>query len=205
MRHDVYSLRARISEAALRAKNLARRVAIRATEGGLWALRGFETPDGEEDSDKVELFGGIGVYFRPAASDRAEAIVINVGGDPDHPAIVATRDEDARKAFEANAGALEPGEMAIANAAGSAYVRITADGDIVIEAKGGAEVLVRSKSGTPVALATKADVDAIKTAFDAHTHILAISAASGSGGTGTAAPPATPAPAPSGTSVLKGE
>jgi hypothetical protein len=42
----------------------------------------------------------------------------------------------------------------------------------------------------------KIDLDAVKTAFDAHTHILAIAALAGAGGTGTAAPPATPITAP---------
>lgn len=207
MRPGIDRLREAISEWSLRVANMARRVAVRATSGGLWALRGHQTPAGNEDPERVELFGGIGVYYRPAAADRAEAIILNVGADHDHPVIVATRDEDARQAFEDNAGALEPGEMAIANAAGNAYVRITADGDIVIEAKAGHEVLVRQKDGTAESLATKADVEGVKTAFDAHTHVVTGTDSTGGAIAGTAAAvtPAQQAPAPDGTSVLKGE
>lgn len=69
----------------------------------------------------------------------------------------------------------------------------------------GSEVRVHADGGTAIPLATKADVDALKTVFDVHTHILTIAAGAGSGGTGTAAAPATPFPAPAGTSVLKGQ
>jgi hypothetical protein len=42
----------------------------------------------------------------------------------------------------------------------------------------------------------KADLDGVKSTFDGHTHILAISAMAGAGGTGTAAPPASGIPIP---------
>lgn len=65
----------------------------------------------------------------------------------------------------------------------------------------GSEVKVHADGGTAIPLATKADVDAIKTVFDAHTHPY-------NPGPGSPAPtgvPAVPFPAPAGTSVLKGQ
>lgn len=72
-----------------------RRMAIKVTSRVLWQLIGHRTDDGRETVD-VEVFPGVGFYARPRASDRAEAIVVNVGGAA-HPAIVATRNEDVRK------------------------------------------------------------------------------------------------------------
>lgn len=75
--------------------------------------------------------------------------------------------------------------------------------NVVIMAPAGGTVEIYDGSGTPKELAYKEDLEAFKTVFDAHTHVLTVAAASGSGGTGTAAIPATPAPAPAGTTVLK--
>jgi hypothetical protein len=44
--------------------------------------------------------------------------------------------------------------------------------------------------------AVKTDLQAVKTTFDSHVHILTLAAQAGAGGTGTAAPPASGIPAP---------
>lgn len=172
-------------------RNLIRRMAITASNGGLWQLMG---PNDEVMAD-VEVFQGVGFASRPEAdSDSAEAIVVKVGGKLNHPVIVATRDEDVRVDVAED-------ETAIFNSVSIVHVR--ANG----------EIEATSIGGTPVALATKADIDALeeflKDQFDSvsgvgHVHATpsgpttTMTAGSGSG-TGFSVPSA------SGTTKMKAE
>lgn len=70
----------------------------------------------------------------------------------------------------------------------------------------GSEVRVHADGGTAIPLATKADIDAFKTVFDAHLHVVSVPITGPAGTTVAAvAPPASPFPPPAGTSVLKGQ
>jgi len=175
------ALRGRV---ATKISNLVRRVAIALTEGGLWQADGYED---EARADGVEVFQGIGYASRPSATSvsdgSAEAILLHVGGKSGHPVIVATRDESIRVE-------LDEDETAMFNS--QAIVKIKSDGTIEASSIG----------GSPVALATKADLDALEAWATAHTH-----ADPATGYTSTPANIGGPDPAPSasGTSVLKGE
>lgn len=74
-------------------------------------------------------------------------------------------------------------------------VVLGSDGDVLVVTDGGA-VEVRSRNGTAVALATKADVQSLVDTYNGHTHIE------------TGATTETPLPeasSPEGTTILKGE
>lgn len=191
-RRTVRDFRKRVSRGVLELANLARRVVFSATSGGRWAVQGYETEDGIEgdDDDPVDLFPGIGIYAKPASGDNAEGVMLHVGGRADHPTIVATRNEDARRRYVAEFGDLSPGEFAIFNSAGTARVIITAGGEIQIEAKANEEILVRSPGGMTDQLVTKTD-------FLNHTHVTAPS--------GPTTPPTPIAGGFSYTTVLKAE
>jgi len=178
------ALRGRV---ATRIGNLCRRVVLALTDGGLWQADGYE---GEARADGVEAFQGIGYASRPSATavtdGDAEAILLHVGGKSGHPVIVATRDESIRVE-------LDEDETAIFNS--QAIVKIKSDGTIEASSIG----------GSPVALATKADVDSIVKVLTTWIPI----AADGGAALKTAsvlefgAHPTNTVPA--GTSVLKGE
>lgn len=168
-----------------------RRMAIKLTSKALWQLVGHTLPDGRTETRNADVFSGIGFYARPAADDRPEAIVLFPGASAGAPVVVATRNEDARKAIEAvlNAGAgLAEGEAVVYGA--GALIHIKADGTVEIRTPGGAAV----------PLATKADIDAVATflkkQFDTalgHTHASVgapPTAGTGLNGTGFAVPAA---------------
>lgn len=163
-----------------------RRMAIRVTARALWQLVGYEI-DGEVEAPRAEAFTGIGIAARPPRSSKPEAIVVNVG-DAKVPVIIAVRDEATRAAV---AGGLVEDETAIFNSAALVYVK--ANG--TIEA--------RTKNGTAVALATKADLDALRSAL---TSAVVSLGAGGVASVVTAADALTaPDPWPKGTKKLKGE
>lgn len=183
MRHTRRDLRERLWQAAR--QSLIRRFRVAASAGVQWLLEGHEDLDGNLERDEVEVFSGVGFYSRPAAGHRTEAIVALVGGEPGHPVIVATRDQDGVKAI----GDLAEDETAIFTS--QAIVKIGADGSVEI----------RSLGGAAAALATKADLDALITTFNGHTHVYAP-------GPGTPLPTALPvaqAPPSSGTTTLKAQ
>jgi phage gp45-like len=164
---------------------------------GLWHLDGYLGIDSEQErSPDTEVFPGVGFYSRPKVDGAAEAIVVYVGADENHPVIVATRDKTTQLQLDRD-------ETAIFNSTG-AKVHITKDGDVIVQAKAGREVKIHDGSGA-VALAKKSELDALVSTFNSHVHALTIAAAPGSGGTGTAAAPSPPASSPAGTSVLKGK
>lgn len=205
--HTVAELRGRTDAAKTALRSLVRRVvAIVTNAGSVWNFRGYVDAAGNQETfDRVEVFQGIGFSARPAAGGRPEAIVLNVGGGKGHPVAVATRD---RRLVVTS---LAEGETAIHNAAG-ARVHLMADGAIVIRAASGKTISMDDGSGA-VALATKADVDAlttyVKKQFNpvgtAAGHVHAVV-----GGATTTITEGTivgldSCPSPSGTSVAKGK
>lgn len=142
----------------------------------IWQLTGVQLLDGNRETFLAEAFTGIGFYSRPSATGKPEAVTVAVGG-ANAPVIIATRDEQTRAAV----ADINADETATFNS--QAIVLIKADGTIEI----------RSASGTAVPLATLADLQALKTWLDAHTHAS------------LGAVPAPLSPTPSGTTVIKGE
>lgn len=177
---------ARITDPLLRRLiGAIRRMTVTVTSKTLWQLSGYQV-------DKVETlpaepFTGIGFYSRPPASGKPEAIAVFAGGAKS-PAIVATRDEDTRKAV---AGGIAADETIVFSSAAVVYVR----------ANGTVEV--RTPSGTALPLATKADLDALKAAINGWTP------APNDGGaalkTALTALFTGPPTWPAGTTVLKGQ
>lgn len=200
MRRTTSDFRAKASRMMLRMANLAGRAVFAATAGGRWLVRGYESAEDieGEHAPAVEVFQGLHIYARPASSDNAEGVLLNIGAEANHPVIAALRNEDARKRFVAAAGEdLAPGELALFNSAGSSFIRITAAGDIVLEVKSGQRIYARKAGGTAEALATKADVDALSTWASTHTHPDPVSGFTG-------APVVSP-PSATGTDTLWGD
>lgn len=158
-----------------------RRLAIVATSRVLWQLSGVRNLDGTTEALNVEVFPGIGFYARPRSTAKAEAVMVNVGG-ANASAVVATRDEGTRKAV----ADLAEDEAAMFNS--QAVVHVT-----------GAHVDVRTPGGTAVALATLADLEALRAWLLEHTHG---GVSSGAAFTAVAVPDP---PSPAGTLVLRGE
>lgn len=157
---------------------------VEVAAGALWQLSGHEG----EVEDEVPVFSGIGFASRPpTGSDSAEAIVVYVEGAGSHPIVIATRDEDLRRALDAIKD-MAADEAAIFNS--QARVHVKANGTVEVDDGSGA-----------VALATLADVQALRTSFNGHTHLYN----PGPGGAIATAVPAPLAPAPTGTTVLKGK
>jgi hypothetical protein len=178
---------------------ISERIATVVEAGKRWVFAGREAADGDVESDSMHVCQGVGQVAVPAAPGDVSAIVVFVGGDGDYPYAVALRDLRAQQAAN-DAGINTDAWLAFT----SSLFLIMKDG--VIEA--------RSRSGTAVALATKADHDALRdwvrnqfSAAGGHTHVVV-----GAGTTtiATVAAPGT-SPAPSvpptatGTTVLKAE
>lgn len=190
---------ARVADPLLRrVAGMARRLTISATTSPIWKLLGVRGLDGSTERIDAEAFSGVGFYARPRSSGGTpEAIVLHVG-DARVPVVVACRDERTLAAVRDALGGIDAGDAVMYAPDGSAVVHVT-----------GGEVRVKTPSGTAVALATKADLDAvvtyIKKQFAASTgHIHAtpsgptttITEGTVAGGT---------CPSPAGTSVLKGQ
>jgi hypothetical protein len=162
---------------------MIRRVAVTAAGAkGLWQLSGFEDDDaGVERFDDVEWFGGA-IVMRPKGS--ASAIICNVGARDGHPVIIGARLDYAPE--------IAAGEAALYTAQSSPQAMVLMKADGTIEA--------RSTNGTAVALATKADMDTLRTWLAAHTHVGVTT------GGGTSGVPGTlPVPTPAGTQKLRAE
>lgn len=184
IRRSAEALASEVGAQTRRLLGSLRKMAIDRTRSGLWKVLGYEVV---AESHPAELFGGVGFHSRPASGSKAEAIVAFIGG-AGAPVVIATRDEALRQAV----GELEEDEAAIFNTL--AIVRVMADGTVEI----------RSAGGTAAALATKADLDALRAALET------AAIAPGAGGAAavvaamdTALGPL--APWPVGTTVLKGE
>jgi phage gp45-like len=168
-------------------RGMIRRMAVTLTTGVLWQVRGYKggaNATGGDETPNYEPFTGIGFYSTPPSSGKPEAIVTHYGSTKTG-AIVALRDEATRKV---GAGDLAQGETCVYND----------QARVIVKANGAVEI--RLHGGVAVALATYADVKAVRDALDGHAHTYLP-------GTGTAAlttlNPAVPAPV--GTSVLKAQ
>ena len=136
-------------------RNAIRKVAVAVVGGSDWGILGYEFTDPEtgettcegEGDPGVPVFQGIGIFARPV-SDQAEAIMVHVGCEADHPILAAVRDEDGRRAYVAEFDEVAAGEVAIFNGQGTARVLIKADGSIEVTAGAGGTVDVKTKAGT---------------------------------------------------------
>lgn len=151
-----------------------------------WQVTGVKMVNGDEVF-RADVFSGVGFVSRPPLTGKPEAIVVMASGGVDGAALVGARDLKTAQAVVREVTGreyLEPGEALNFTAPnGGAVVYMKADGTTE----------VRSSTGTAVELATKADVEALKTWLATHVH----------GGSGT--PPTTTPPTPAGTTKLKGE
>lgn len=144
------------------------------------------------ETDDVEVFQGVGHAARPAGAD-AEAIAVAVNAR-DHHVIVATRDGDTLRAV-IDAVGLEADETLVYTS--RAVVKLLADGTVEIRSTGGTAKELAYKSD---AEALNSRIDALESAFNAHTHPTAPT-----GPVSTPTPPADTAATVVGTSVVKGE
>lgn len=133
-----------------------------------------------DDAEHHQPYG-----FSSVPLDGAEAVVVFPNGDRSHPLVVSISD----RRYRPTGGA--PGQVDIYHYTG-ARMTFVEGGDIELHPAPGKKVKVIG-GGSAAALATKADIDALKTWASTHVH----------GGSGT--PPTTPPPTPAGTSVLEGE
>lgn len=164
---------------------MIRRVIFGESSGGLWGILGYETDDDAEgvDSEPVETFPGLNIYARPGEGDKAEGVMLHIGGQTDHPVLAAFRNEDARRRYVAEFGDIEKGEIVIFPTGGTIRVICKIDGTIEI---GGQNVQQ---------LATKADLESLRLWAAAHGHPHP-----------PGSPPNPPlAPVPPYTQILKGE
>lgn len=144
-----------------------------------WQLAGVKMPSGQE-ARNAEVFAGIGFFARPPAGGSPEAVAVMVG-DANTPIVVAVRDEKTRAAV---AGALGLDESMMFNTKAVLLIK----GDGTLEA--------RSVGGTAHALATKADVQALRDWCAGMAY----------GGSGSVIPVGGAAPPnPSGTTKFKAE
>lgn len=179
-----------------RVRGVVRRVTVTAHAAGgtPWQAAGYR----DEVFQDVEVFGVVGVTARPPAGSRsAEAVVVNVGAEAGHPIIVATRDAGA---LPTAAKDLAADEVMLHTS--QAWMKVTKDGDVIVRAKAGRAVLVADNDtgAGAVALATKADLDALKSAINTAT------VTPGDGGAQFKATLMTALAAwPVGTTVLKGK
>lgn len=190
MRSTIRTLRARTSGLVPMLESIARRMTLAASSAVLWALEGVVDGDGTVERDEAEVFSGIGFYARPKAGDKAEVVVLRIGGESDHGVIIATRNLDGIKRI----GTLGEDESIVFNS--QVMVKVTAAG----------EILAGSIGGSFGPLATLADIDALRNWVATHTH-----GGVTAGGAVTQAPtgavPPTPLapPTASGTQKLKAE
>jgi hypothetical protein len=172
-------------------RGMLRRLAITLTDGGTWQMIGHTMLNRRPEVRRVEMFSGIGFAARPAAGANAEAVVAFVGGSS-NPVSLAARDEDGRQSA---VGDLGQNETAMYN------------GSVVFICRENGTAEIRSVIGTPHALATKADIDALAAKVDhlvgvynSHTHAVSGAVA---GITVQVEPGTTPVAV--GTLVLKGQ
>jgi len=180
---DVRARRDATSPETRRWAGLARRMVAKLTRGPTWQVLGHLLLENNRETVQAENFSGIGFFARPKASHRSEAVVIYPGGAA-NPIIVATRDEDARRAI----ADLGEDETAAFNSATIVLIK-------------GNTVEIRLAGGTALKLPTLADYNALRAAFNAHVHLETGATTNAP----TAVPSVIPVPAPTGTVVLKAQ
>lgn len=167
---------------------MIRRMAVTLTSGAFWRVVGHKLIDGKPETRDAEVFSGIGFYSRPKAGHQVDALVVFPGGAA-NPIIIATRDEDARKAVAAGIAQDET---------------IAFNSSTIVLVKANGTVEIRTAGGTATKLPTLADHNNLRDAFNAHVHLSA--APSNPTGIPVAGPtPLIPVVTPSGTTVLKAQ
>ncbi len=163
-----------------------RRMVVALSSGVFWQTVGHLLFDNvTHETRDAEVFSGVGFYSRPKAGHNTEAVVVFAGGSS-NPIIIATRDEDARKA--------------IANLAEDESAVFNSSTIIIVKANGTVEI--RSATGTALSLATKADLDALAGKVSGHVHQVVCPSG---GGTVVSAAATGSTPAALGTTVLKAQ
>ncbi len=174
-------------------RGMLRRMVVSLTEGPVWQVLGHLLLDSRtREAPAVDIFGNIGFSSRPARGARnAEALVAFVAGEAQNPVIVATRDEDARKAI-AN---LSHDEAAMWNRA------------TIVLVKSDNTVEIRHGNGVATKLPTFADLQAVAdrladhiATYNLHTHPV-----SGAVANPTAMQDVSIPPVLDGTEVLKAQ
>ena len=155
------ALRSLVSPVLNRVKLLAQRAVVRGSGDGTKAATLDLAVLSKETLSGVERFAHFGLTTRPP--DGAEAVVLCLGGNRDHPVVVA--DEDRR---HRPVGALAKGETCL-YAQGGARIFLRANGSVEIVAPG--DVLV---TGNLVASGDLEDalgtLDALRQAYNVHVH-----------------------------------
>jgi hypothetical protein len=94
--------------------------------------QGREAADGSADTDTAEHYGVIGVLSRPPKG-RGRAIVAHIGGEAEHPVVIATTDDETRTAIISAVG-LDWDEIIVHSS--SRILKVTKD-DVLIGRVGG--------------------------------------------------------------------
>lgn len=163
-----------------------RRFVVTRTTSALWQVTGHDLASigGEVETREAEVFQGIGFYARPDDDEDTEAIVAFVAG-AGNPIAIAVRNEATRRQIAAD---LLAGETQIHNA--TVLIRIKANGTVEI----------RTAAGVAVPLATKADLEALRTYVRSNMTIACPAGTSTPGTSDVTGPPAV-----AGTQVLKAQ
>lgn len=174
-------------------RGMLRRMVVSLTEGPVWQVLGHKLLDSRtRETVAADVFGNIGFSSRPARSSRnAEAFVAFLSGEAQNPVIVATRDEDVRKAI-AN---LSHDESAMWNRA------------TIVLVKSDNTVEIRRGNGVATKLPTFADLQAVADRLDDHiaTYNLHTHPVSGAIANPTAMQDVSVPPTLDGTEVLKAQ
>jgi len=170
---------------------MVRRMTVAVTRKSTWQLIGVILLDGvTKETIEADVFSNIGFYSRPKAGRNAEAAVVFAGAAADNPIVVGTRDEDTRKAV----ADIDEDETATFNTV------------TIVHHKKQGFVEIRTPGGTAIKLPTLADHNAMRSAFNGHTHLYAPGPGTPVVTAGpTAVPGVVPVPAPTGTQVLKAQ
>lgn len=159
----------------LRAMLSWRRIDTAESDGDAVTCLGREDETGTVETDKMDMLSPVGLIARPEDNATVQVLTAYIGGAGDHPVAVGTLDH-TRRAVISTVG-LKADETLIYTSA--LVIKLTADGTIELCSTG----------GTPVPLATKADVDAVnarvsslQAAYNAHVHVAGALVAPGGGG-----------------------
>lgn len=161
------TVRALVAPVLHRVKLLAQRAVVRSSDDA----RKAQTLDlavlSRESLSRVERFAHFGLTSRPPAG--AEVLVLSLGGNRDHPVVVA--DEDRR---HRPVGQLAEGETCL-YATGGVRIFLRADGTVEVLASGGVTISGSLDVGGDVVSAGElADalgtLDALRQAYNMHVH-----------------------------------
>jgi len=150
-----------------RVKVLAQRGVVRSSTDSTKAQTLELAVLSHETLREVERFAHFGLTSRPPTG--AEVVVLCLGGNRDHPLVVADEDRRARPV-----GTLAEGEVCL-YATGPARIYVRADGSVEIEATGDLKVTGKvAVTGDVEATGNVKDLvgtlAAFRTAYNAHTH-----------------------------------